>query len=336
VREASRSSRAVGVDMDGIQRPTDAPCRGNKSPVLQIFFVVTECLLCNHDVMGRTSTAISTAGTQSGLGKFTSKFPLFTKVALVLTWLIGPYFAAHGVYFAVLNRNPGIDAHAYWLAGRGPVDYSRVAGEIDAYLYSPAFATAVRPLAALDWPFFFAAWVVLQGSLLAWLLKPLPFRWSIPIFLLCVPELVNANIFILLAASAVIGTRYPVSWAFPLLTKITSGVGLFWYAARREWMNVAKILTFTAAIAAVSYILTPNEWQAWFHFLLSNSGGTQDGTVSFVLRCLAAVMTVMWGAKKNLHWVMAPAMVLASPVFALPTLTLLAAIPRLSAAGSRP
>jgi hypothetical protein len=282
--------------------------------------------------MGKTSTAIDPASADSGLDKFTGRFPLFTKVALVLTWLIGPYFATHGIYFAVLNRNPGIDAHAYWLAGRGPVDYSRAAGEIDAFLYSPAFATAVRPLAALDWPFFFAAWVVLQGSLLAWLLRPLPFRWSIPLFLLCVPELVNANIFILLAASAVMGMRYPLFWAFPLLTKITSGVGLFWFAARQEWMKLIQVLTCAAAVIAGSYILTPNEWQSWLHFLVSHSGGTQDGTVSFVLRCLVAAIVVMWGARKNYAWVIAPAMVLASPVFALPTLTLLTAIPRLSAA----
>lgn len=283
--------------------------------------------------MGKTSTRsgrFSGSAATGGLDSFTRKFPLFTRVALVLTWLLGPYFAAHGIVFAVLNKNPGLDAHAYWLAGRGNLDYSRTAGEIDAFLYSPAFASAIRPLALLDWPYFLTAWVVLEAVLLAWLLKPLQLKWSIPLFLLCVPELVNANIFILLAVCSVLGIRRPGFWAFPLLTKITSGVGLMWFAARGEWQRVLQALGVTLTIVAVSYLLTPSDWHSWIDFLIAHSGGTQDGTFSFVLRCLFAAAAVAWGAKKNWPWVIAPAMVLASPVFALPTLTLLAAIPRLS------
>jgi hypothetical protein len=259
---------------------------------------------------------------------------MFTQVALGITWLIGPYFAAHAIVFAVLNRNPGFDAHAYWLAGQGNLVYSRAAGQTDAFLYSPAFAFAIRPLTALDWPFFLAAWVVMEAGLLVWLLKPLRLRWSIPLFLLCVPELVNANIFILLASCAVLGLHRPGFWAFPLLTKITSGVGLVWFAVRGDWRRVLQALGFTMAVVAVSYILTPSEWHSWLNFLATHSDGTQDGPFSFVLRCLFAASVVAWGAKKNWPWLIAPAMVIASPVFALPTLTLLAAIPRLSSAGS--
>jgi hypothetical protein len=255
---------------------------------------------------------------------------MFTRVAFILTWLLGPYFAVHGIVFAVLNKNPGLDAHAYWLAGQGELVYSRTAGEVDAFLYSPAFASAIRPLALLDWPYFLTVWVVLEAVLLAWLLKPLQLRWSIPLFLLCVPELVNANIFILLAVCAVLSIRHPGVLAFPLLTKITSGVGLMWFVARGEWWRVIQALGLTLTVVALSYVLTPSEWHAWVDFLFTHSGGTQDGSFSFLLRCLLAAGAVAWGAKKNWPWLIAPAMVLASPVFALPTLTLLAAIPRLS------
>ncbi|MFK4295310.1 hypothetical protein ABH924_000442 [Arthrobacter sp. GAS37] len=171
---------------------------------------------------------------------FANKFPLLTRGALVLVWLAGPYFAAHGIFFAVLNGNPGLDAHAYWLAGRDALSYDKTAGELDAYLYSPAFAAAIRPIAVLDWPLFFALWACLESTVLVWLLKPLQLKWAIPLFLLSVPELVNGNIFILLAASAVVGIRAPAAWAFPLLTKITSGVGLVWFAARGEWRRLTQ------------------------------------------------------------------------------------------------
>ncbi|MGO4856128.1 glycosyltransferase family 87 protein [Arthrobacter sp. 2MCAF14] len=263
---------------------------------------------------------------------FARKFPLLTKTALVLAWLAGPYFAGHGIYFAILNSNPGFDAHAYWLAGQGPLLYDKPAGQLDAYLYSPAFATVIRPLAMLDWPFFFAVWACLEAAVLVWLLKPLQLKWAIPLFLLSVPELVNGNIFILLAASAVIGTRMPAAWAFPVLTKITSGVGLICFVVRGEWRRLAQGIGACVGIAGVSYLFNPSEWQAWFTFLISHRGATQDGGLSFFLRCMLGAGVAAFGARKGWPWLIAPAMVLVSPVFALPTLTLLTAIPRLTLA----
>jgi hypothetical protein len=263
---------------------------------------------------------------------FARKFPLLTKAAFVLVWLAGPYFATHGIYFAILNSNPGFDAHAYWLAGQGPLLYDKPAGALDAYLYSPAFATAIRPLAMLDWPFFLAAWVCLESAVLVWLLKPLQLKWAIPLFLLSVPELVNGNIFILLAASAVIGTKMPAAWAFPVLTKITSGVGLICFAVRGEWRRLGQGISACLVIAGVSYLFNPSEWQAWLTFLIEHRDATQDGGLSFLLRCVLGAGVAAVGARKGWPWLIAPAMVLVSPVFTLPTLTLLTAIPRLTMA----
>ena len=58
----------------------------------------------------------------------------------------------------------------------------------------------------------------------------------------------------------VLGMRWPAAWAFILLTKISPGVGLLWFAVRREWRNLAIALGVTSAIAAVSFVLAPNLW----------------------------------------------------------------------------
>ena len=40
----------------------------------------------------------------------------------------------------------------------------------------------------------------------------------------------------------VLGFRWPFTWAFVLLTKVTPGVGLLWFAVRREWRSLAIAL----------------------------------------------------------------------------------------------
>ena len=68
------------------------------------------------------------------------------------------------------------------------------------------------------------------------------------------------NIHLLLGLAIVAGTRWPALWAFPLLTKITPGIGLIWFAARREWRNLAIALVATVVVVGVSYVLAPWLW----------------------------------------------------------------------------
>ncbi len=84
----------------------------------------------------------------------------------------------------------------------------------------------------LPWPPFCAAWFGIEAAALAWLVRPLRARWAIPVLLLGLPELVVGNIYILLAVAAVVGIGKPAAWSFPILTKVTPGVGLLWFAAR--------------------------------------------------------------------------------------------------------
>jgi len=43
----------------------------------------------------------------------------------------------------------------------------------------------------------------------------------------------------LLAVAIAVGFRYPAAWALVLITKVTPGIGLVWFAVRREWCPLA-------------------------------------------------------------------------------------------------
>ncbi|MEX5304117.1 glycosyltransferase family 87 protein [Kocuria sp. CPCC 205258] len=280
-------------------------------------------------------TSINSAGNRWPVpaGKaFAENFPLFMKAALSGLWFMSALVIVQIVRSVMAEpRVFGQDSHAYWLAAQAELVYSRPAGTLDAYLYSPVFLTLIKPLTWLPWPVFLAAWTVLLLAIVVWLVRPLPWEWAVPLAVCCLPEVLVNNIFLLLALAAVVGMRWPALWAFPILTKVTMGVGLLWFAARGEWWSLIKGIGVTALIVAVAYAVDPLSWQAWVHFLLSNRDGTKDGLALFALRCLGAVVLVVVGARLNWPWLVAPAMLLASPVLvSIVPAALLAAIPRLA------
>ena len=73
-------------------------------------------------------------------------------------------------------------------------------------------------------------------------------------------EISLGNIHIFLAVVTVFGLRWPWLWAFVLLTKVTPGVGLVWFAVRREWRSLWIALGVTAAIALPTGLLYPQLW----------------------------------------------------------------------------
>lgn len=261
---------------------------------------------------------------------FAKKSPVLARTALILIWLLSLIAVFVSVRHLVTGNEAGQDSHAYWLAAQGELSYGAAPGQKDAYLYSPAFAAAIKPLALLPWPLFCAAWMCIQSVVVIWLLKPLHARWAIPAALLCIPELLVGNIYILLAATAVLGLTKPAAWSFSILTKITTGVGLLWFAATGDWKRLLQGAGATLCIVFISYAADPSAWGEWLHFLLENAEGTPDSTTSFVARCLVAVGLVILGAWKRWAFLLAPAMVLASPVLvSIVPWTILAAIPRL-------
>jgi hypothetical protein len=251
-------------------------------------------------------------------GVIATRYPLATRVALVTVWIVGLLMAEQALRYGITRGNLGMDARAYWLAAQGDLLYDKAPGDGNAYLYSPAFAAAVRPLAMLPWQLFLILWLGLETAAATWLLKPLQARWAVPCFLLCLPELVIGNVYLLLAAVAVAGLRWPALWAFPILTKVTPGVGLLWFAIRGEWRGFLQGAAATALVVSVSYLVTPSQWHQWVGFLLDHSDGSRDGSVGFAARCLLAVALVAFGARTDRAWLIAPAMVLASPVYSVP------------------
>ena len=123
-------------------------------------------------------------------------------------------------------------------------------------------------------------------------------------------ELNAVNVNLLVVGAVLIGFRFPFAWAFVILTKITPGVGLLWFAVRREWRNLAIAIGATALIAGGSFLLAPDLWRQYFEQL----GREPDDSI-FVIgwRLPLAALVVIWGARTNHRWAMIVAVFLGMP-----------------------
>ncbi len=220
----------------------------------------------------------------------------------------------------------GVDAHAYYAAD--PFDpYAGVRpAEQDAYFYAPVFTQLLGPLHAIPWPWFIALWTVLLTVALTWQAGLLT-----GVVLLFVPvfaELTVGNIHLLLGAAIVAGFRWPWLWALPLLTKVTPGVGLLWFAVRREWLSLGIALGATALVAGVSFVLAPQHWFRWVE-VLQAAAKAPDWVfivpIALPWRLLAAVALVTWGALTDRRWTVPVASMLALPILWVNGLAMLVA-----------
>ena len=210
----------------------------------------------------------------------------------------------------------GVDAYTYWTADPSSPYTSAAPGTAQAYFYSPAFAQLTAPIHLLPWQVFIAAWTVLLAAALVWQAG----LWT-AIALLLVPVFVDltvGNIHILLGAAIMLGFRWPWTWAFVFLTKITPGVGVLWFAFRREWRKLAIALAATGLIAGASFLYAPNLWREWIDFI----GSTPEGgsvaqfqiPIPLWLRLPAAFALVVWGALNDRRWTVPVAATFALPV----------------------
>ncbi len=179
--------------------------------------------------------------------------------------------------FSIEPWADSVDAYAYWTTRTGDFYATAETGRIGAYLYSPAFAQALTPLVVLPLAVFTALWTAINFAALWWLLR----RWALPSLLfLPIPfEIISGNVHLLYAVAIVAGFRYPATWALMLLTKVTPGVGLLWFLARREWRALAIALGVTAAIVAVSFVLDPSAWEEWIAILRGDLAGAGQGSI---------------------------------------------------------
>ncbi len=197
---------------------------------------------------------------------------------------------------------------------------------IGAYPYSPAFAQLVYPLDLLPWPAFVAAWTAVLVLAVYVLTGPELFLLGLAVGAM---EIAGGNVSLLLAVAIVAGFRWPWTWAFVLLTKITPGAALLWFALRREWRQLAIALGATAAIAAVSFALMPDAWRDWVALLAGNTGkgGTWAAVpIPLLVRGPLGVLLVLWGAPRNQRWVVPVGAMLALPALWYGSLSMLLAV----------
>jgi hypothetical protein len=220
----------------------------------------------------------------------------------------------------------GQDARCYWLPSLlDPYAQSEWTNPI-AYVYSPAFLQLVSPLTRLPWQAFMAAWTAILLLTVRFLTGPRLLAAGIAFAAM---EIAGGNISLLLAASIVLGFRWPAAWAFVLMTKVTPGVGLLWFAVRREWRSLAMALGATVAVVLVSAVMLPGAWSEWIDVLVRNGG--RDGTwaalpIALWIRLPIAIAVVVWGARTNRRWTVPVASLIALPALWYGSLSMLLAI----------
>lgn len=255
--------------------------------------------------------------------------PARTSVAGVLGVALAAVAWLAIVYFAEpFGRTWGTmqDARCYWVPSlAAPYARSDWTNPI-AYVYSPAFLQLVSPLTALPWQAFVAVWTAILVAAVRWLTGPRLFAVGLVVAAM---ELAGGNIELLLAVAIVLGFRWPAAWAFVLLTKVTPGVGLLWFAVRREWRQLGLALVATAAIVLVSSVLLPGTWAQWIDVLFRNAG--RDGTwaalpIPLWFRFPIAAAVVVWGARTDRPWTVPVAAMLALPALWYGGLSMLLAL----------
>jgi hypothetical protein len=209
---------------------------------------------------------------------------------------------------------------------------------VGAYVYTPAFSQAIEPLRWLGFENFLTAWRLIETAGLALVAGPLtgPLLFAYPVTL----EVGTGNVQLVLAAAVVLGFRWPAAWAIVLLTKVTPGIGLLWFAVRREWRNLGIALAATAAVAAVSFAISPKDWLDWLAFMAQphtlGVGAFQLVTAPLWLRLLVAGALVTWGARTDRRWTVLAGAFLALPSVWLPSVAMLAGLWALRARAQHP
>ena len=231
-------------------------------------------------------------------------------IALAAAWLGIVYFAEPWGRLA----GSGMDARCYWAPDlANPYLHSTWTDQI-AYPYSPVFLQILQPIRLLPWQAFMAIWAAILMAAMVYLTGPRLILLGLAFFGLM--EIWGGNIEILVAVAVVLGFRWPATWSFVLLTKVTPGVGLLWFAVRREWRSLAIALAATVVVVVVSAAIQPDAWRRWLDVLTENAG--KNGTwaavpIPLAVRLPAAVLLLIWGARTNRRWVVPVGVMLALP-----------------------
>jgi hypothetical protein len=139
------------------------------------------------------------------------------------------------------------------------------------------------------------------------------------------------NISILMAAVLVAGFRWPGTWSFMLLTKITPGVGALWFVGRRDWRALRTIAVVTVIAIVVSFVIGPSLWIDWIVHLERSAAKPDVFAVlpPLSMRLAAAAVIALVGGFYGARWTVVVAAMLGQPVFWFTGLAMLVAWPGL-------
>jgi Glycosyltransferase family 87 len=226
-----------------------------------------------------------------------------------------------GYLFVVLAPSVatfGFDSFAYWSLHLAD-PYAKTAGALGAFTYSPVIARLFAPFGMLAFWQFLLLWDGLLIGTAVWLgLGSARSVLAVFAFPAVAMELYHGNIHLLMGAAIWLGFRYPATWSFVLLTKVTPGVGLAWFVVRREWRSLAIALGVTSALVAVSIAIDGRLWVSWFGDLQATAEGAPLFQFSLGIplwvRVPAALALVGWGGITDRRWTVPVSATLALPV----------------------
>jgi glycosyl transferase family 87 len=243
--------------------------------------------------------------------------------------LAGLLFAAYlFLVIAPSTQTVGFDALSYWIYS---IDdpYRITHGTMGSFVYSPVAARLFAADSLLPFWQFLWLWTGLLLGTALWLGGRKRWLWVLalpPVAL----ELYHGNIHLLIGAAIALGFRYPAAWSFVLLTKVTPGVGLLWFAVRREWRRLAIALGVTAALVAVSLVFDARLWQEWIDkellVSLRQPPNQPQIDIPLLVRLPIAAAVVVWGALTNRKWTVPLSAAIAMPVLWIAAFSVLAAI----------
>lgn len=235
-----------------------------------------------------------------------------------LAWLV---LLAVGLVFGIgwaLSGARPIDADVYWQTNPDALyGQAWTPGHELVYLYPPPLAQAMTVLRLLGWPLFIVLWTVALFGATAyagrvWALGLVIVGLALFPFVgfehpvrhpLLYPLL--GNVQPILVAAIVAGFRCPGLWSVVILTKLTPGIGIAWFALRGEWRSFAVALGATVAVALASFALGPTMWFEFVSFAFRNAGAEAPGdivTVSLPVRLAMSLALLIWGARTNRRW----------------------------------
>lgn len=222
-------------------------------------------------------------------------------------------------YVLWANRNVasilGFDAYTTWSIDLQHL-YEGIYLDLGAFRYSPVYAQVFAWVHVLPWEAFLAVWLgILVAILVRWCRS-----WTLAI-LAAAPvtlELYHGNIHVFMAAAMLVGVRYPVAWAFPLLAKVTPGLAVAWFAGRGEWRKLAVAIGFTGALCAVSFVLAPDLWRQFYDVNVSGAQWRPETPfpvdIPWHVRAAVALPVALVGGRKDWRWTIPVAGFLSLPI----------------------